>query len=163
MIRCLLLSLVFCLPFIAHANTLGGKDFAAVSKLDSRGLLLLKDIIESEKAMDESRPLSNRCMSYMRNDLLVVASEVEHLRSLTMISSEVINKQDEALALRVTRIQLDRLTNTVKSLRSQVNEVAGTCSENALVPVKAQEILRYFVCIRARPRVADPQSESCSN
>ena len=135
-------SVIFTILILtASANALDNADYRRLHNLWHKANQLAKDINNARKG---ARGNGRECLD-------LIYSEVEHaemligfLTKLVGVASGMVDKSDEKTVLDALKEEVMYFNKDIDSTRSYINKVAGTCSENYVVAIKAQEVLRFY-------------------
>ncbi len=123
---------------IANANTITVGDSNAALAINRALLTAVKDMNQAYKGKGDDFSPKNVCMKQVKDYLLVVQSDVQSLAELFLIASQMTAARDEATALHITDIAVDRfLKIDAPATRAQMNRLSSLCSRYSLPATKA--------------------------
>ncbi len=133
------LTVIFLLGVpIANASTITVSDSNAALAINRELLTVVKDMNQAYKGKGDDFSPKNVCMKQVKDYLLVVQSDVQSLAELFLIASQMTAARDEATALHITDIAVDRfLKIDAPATRAQINRLSSLCSRYSLPAAKA--------------------------
>jgi hypothetical protein len=136
-------SSLFAASVLLGGNTYTASDVQAMVDLGARGAQLVQD---DAAALGSVSPRSQEaaCLSKMTDDLFLIISQVEHMRSLLGIAAKMVDEKDEAFVLRVTQVVGNQLVNQYAVIRSDLNRASSACSETNVASAQIEKVHDYL-------------------
>jgi hypothetical protein len=122
-----------------NENTFSSQDSQRISNIASKLLTMQRYIIDTARPLTGSN--SGDCLMNMHNSLEGVYANLQALETLVLLSSTMVNQQDESTVNRYIVLDVKHSFKSTSTARQSVNGVAGICSGYAIVTTKAQAIL----------------------
>ena len=134
-------------PSLLWANTLTASASANFADIERRLEITHDELMQERKGMDyqlyQNRQL-DFCVTLVIDDTNQLTQVLSVLHELSVLSSQMINKQDERSVNSHLEDRLLRFIPLLKDLRSTENQTAGLCSYNALVVNRSHDVISYM-------------------
>ncbi len=123
---------------IANANTITVGDSNAALAINRALLTAVKDMNRAYQGKGDDFSAKNVCMKHVKDYLLIAQSDIQSLAELFVIASQMTALRDEATALHITDIAVDRfLKIDAPATRAEMTRLSGLCSRYSLPVAKA--------------------------
>jgi hypothetical protein len=136
----------------AAANIYNTADAQRFFILMENAVHISGDLKDSFAGLPVSDELATDCVYELSGDMGEIIDELSEGQDLLEISAGMINENDEALAVSVTRQYLDTMIRFTQMERKIINRLLGRCYRIALVVAKGQDIIQTLDQIDASVR-----------
>jgi hypothetical protein len=132
------------LVLTASANALDDADYRRLDNLWHKALQLENDITNAQQDARGHEAVVD-CFDSIYSHLERVEMSIGFLTKLAAAATAMVDKFDEKIVLDTLKLEVKSFFNNyINTGRIYTNKVEGTCSENYIVAVKAQEVLRFY-------------------
>lgn len=123
----------------ASANTITVADAQAAKALNGSLIAGVSDIEQARQGVMQAGDLSQNsdCLEHVQSVLMIVQGEVEQLAKLFFIGAKMVNVDDEAAVLEITKLSINEFLFEAQAAREEMNRLSGVCSKFPLPVAKA--------------------------